>query len=473
MKELNKTESLLKNILLFLISNFLPRAIVFFMVPLYTYCLTTEQYGTVDLMITTIHLLQPFLTIQMQDAMLRFSMEKANNPSDVLTIGVRTCIIGAILLCAVCLVGSLSGIIPLNSTYVVLFLIMYFTSSIKTIMSYFCRGINKIGILTSSNIILTIVTVLCNLVFLLVFKWNINGYLLSTCIGNSTGLLTMFFGAGLYRYIKFRPKDKTLTKSIICFSIPMVFSALSWWINTSLDKYVLKFFWSSSAVGLMAVAYKIPTILSLFGTTIANAYSISAIRNFDKDDTDGFLGKSYSMINIVFVMMCSGLMLFNMLIAKILFLEDFFVAWKIVPPLLMSALFSQLSLTLEQFYISIKKTKIISATAVTGASLNAILNFLLIPRFAAYGAAVATASSFFLAWAIRYFILRKYLRLKHNFIAECATYFLLVLQMVFAYFGNRFIICQAIIVVLIYVLYSKEINGILSAMIGKLRRGIR
>lgn len=456
-----KSISVIKNIILFFVANFMPKAITFFMVPLYTYCLSTEEYGTVDILITTIQLLLPFLTIQVQDAMLRFSLENNNSKSDVFTIGLRIVLIGGLLLFFTCIVGTTFDFIRLDLIYVIIFFIMYLLNAFRSIASYFCRGIDKIGILTTSNVTLTLVTVLCNLLFLLGFKWGVLGYLLSLCIGNLICVIILFFGARLYKYIKLAVSDKGLTKKIIIFSVPMVFSALSWWINTSMDKYILGYFCGTSAVGLLAVAYKIPSVLSLFGTTIANGYAISAIKDFDKNDTDGFLGNSYSVINMFFVLTCSVLMFANTYLSKILFSKDFFIAWKYVPPLLISALMSQLSLTCEQYYIAIKKTSIISITAVVGATINIGLNISLIPTYETYGAAIATAVSFFIVWIIRYIILTKFIKLKHNFFVECISYILLIIQLALAYSGNRFVLYQIIIMIVIITLYVRQIKKII------------
>lgn len=472
MKHTGKTSELLNNIFLFFIANFLPRAITFFMVPLYTYCLTTKEYGTVDLMITTVQLLLPFLTLQVQDAMLRFSIDNSNNSHDVLTVGIRIITVGTLILISGCFLGKLVGIITLNITYLVIFVIIYFMNAARNIMSYFCRGINRIKILTVSNVLLTIVTVICNLIFLLLFNWGIYGYLLAMCIGNVVAVLIMFFGARLYSHISLTVSNPQLTADIIKFSVPMIFSALAWWINTSLDKYILGYFHGTSAVGLMAVAYKIPSVISLLGSAIANAYSISAIKEFDVNDTDGFLGKSYSVINSCFVAMCSFLIICNVWIAKILFSKDFFVAWNYVPPLLLSALASQLSLTCEQYYIALKKTNIISITAVIGATINFCANMLFIPKYGAYGAAAATAFSFFITWLLRYNILTKRygLKLKHNIYLECFMYALIIGQLFLAKFGNRSVILQIFIFVIIIALNIKTYIHSLKNILKKLAK---
>ena len=72
----SKYKYLLKNFGLFGLSSFLPKVLTFVMVPLYTACLSTEDYGVADFMSTTISLLLPILTVNIQDAVLRYSMDE-------------------------------------------------------------------------------------------------------------------------------------------------------------------------------------------------------------------------------------------------------------------------------------------------------------------------------------------------------------------------------------------------------------
>ena len=58
-----KYKKLGKNTLLMVVGNFASKLLTFFLVPLYTYCLSTSEYGISDLMSTTISLIVPFLTL--------------------------------------------------------------------------------------------------------------------------------------------------------------------------------------------------------------------------------------------------------------------------------------------------------------------------------------------------------------------------------------------------------------------------
>ena len=84
MKKNSKYGDLSKNTLLFTINSFGSKLITFLLVPLYTNVLSTNDYGTADLMTSTAQLLIPLLTLNIQDAVLRFSLDKTKDPKKII-----------------------------------------------------------------------------------------------------------------------------------------------------------------------------------------------------------------------------------------------------------------------------------------------------------------------------------------------------------------------------------------------------
>ena len=80
---------LLKNTGLLTISNFASKVLVFLLVPLYTSVLSTEEYGIYDLIVSTVSLLYPLLTLNIVDAVMRFTMDKDVDKKQVAYIGIR------------------------------------------------------------------------------------------------------------------------------------------------------------------------------------------------------------------------------------------------------------------------------------------------------------------------------------------------------------------------------------------------
>ena len=81
-----KYAALSKNTVLFTVNSFGSKMISFLLVPLYTYVLNAKDFGTADLVTSTVSLLIPILTLNIQDAVLRFALDKDKNKKDVIRI---------------------------------------------------------------------------------------------------------------------------------------------------------------------------------------------------------------------------------------------------------------------------------------------------------------------------------------------------------------------------------------------------
>ena len=71
-----KYYKLASNTLLFALGNFGSKILVFLLVPLYTNMLTTAEYGVSEILLTAVNLVIPFVSLSIQDATLRFALDK-------------------------------------------------------------------------------------------------------------------------------------------------------------------------------------------------------------------------------------------------------------------------------------------------------------------------------------------------------------------------------------------------------------
>ena len=93
-----KNKSLIKNIGVFTVGSFGSKILSFLLVPLYTTTLSTEEYGTVDIITSTVALLMPILVLSIFDATLRFGMDSKYQKEDVLSTSVNIGIKGILVL---------------------------------------------------------------------------------------------------------------------------------------------------------------------------------------------------------------------------------------------------------------------------------------------------------------------------------------------------------------------------------------
>lgn len=461
-----KYSYLSKNIILFSISGFVPKILSLILVPLYTSYLTTAEYGISDLITITVTLLIPIFTLGIQDAVLRFALDEKYKKSDVFTIALKIILFGALPVLAATMMAACLNLPQLSNTFLMFFFIMYLTNALNNTVSLFCRAVNKVNVIVVSSILNSLITLIANVVFLTIFKWGLVGYLSANTIGAVFALLYCFFAGKLYKYIK-PISQKNVIKEMIAFSFPLIFSVISWWINNASSRYILTWMSGVAASGIFAVAYKIPNLLAVFQNIFSQAWSISAIKEFDKNDTDHFIGNTYTMVNFSLIIVCSIIMICNVLIARILYSNDFFVAWQYVPPLLMSVLFNAMSLFIGSIFTAVKDTKTLSISTIIGAAINIICNFIFIHFWDVYGAVFATMIGYAIVLLVRHIILRKHIIMKIKWKRDLFVYFLLELQMMFALFGGRYIFLQIVIFAIISISYKAEIKNAINLIVQK------
>ncbi|NLL56850.1 MAG: oligosaccharide flippase family protein [Clostridiales bacterium] len=467
----NKYNELTQNTALFAISTFGSKIVIFFLLPLYTSVLSTESYGLADLMNTTAQLLIPILTINVQDAVLRFSLDKKNNKDNVFSFSIIIVACACLLLSIALVILRNLRIFSFDQKYLFFLWGIFLCHGIYNVFAMFLKATDKVKVLAVCGIINTAAIALLNIALLLWFKMGIDGYLIANVSGSAIAILCMFFGGKLYKNIHYSQWDKSLNRAMMLYSLPLIANSIAWWLNKASDRYILTYFCGAALNGIYAVSYKIPTILASVQTVFYNAWSVSAIAHYDPEDKDGFVSRVYQLYFGVSIIACSFIMVLNIPVAHFLYEKDFFSAWHYVPPLLVGTVFNGLALFEGCIFTAVKKTKTISRTTLIGAAINTILNFALIPILGAYGAAYATLIGYFTIWLIRAIKIRQYIKLRYSRFEFVAAIVLIFIQMMVAHYQNL-VFVQAIILLLLLVLYYKKIRMATNKIIATVKKFI-
>ena len=72
---MNRYKKLLSNTVLFAVGTFSSKALVFLLMPLYTAVLSTQEYGTVDLIMQAGNLLLPLVSVGIINSIVRFGLD--------------------------------------------------------------------------------------------------------------------------------------------------------------------------------------------------------------------------------------------------------------------------------------------------------------------------------------------------------------------------------------------------------------
>ena len=396
---MNKYQTLAANTILMSVGTFGSKLLVFLMVRFYTGYLTPAEYGTADLITQTANLLIPLVSLDITDAVFRFAAERRGGRTEAFSVGLRVITLGSAGLLLV--IALLQGV-PAVRAYGFLLASFVIASCCHALCAHFVRARGNTALFAAQGLFNTALFIGLNVLFLAVFHWGIRGYVLSTTVANliTTGLLV--FRARLWRYAGLAPR-RGLRRQMLRYCIPLIPTAVFWWIMGVSDRYMVKWFLGSDANGIYAVAYKIPTILTILATVFMDAWQLSAIAESDGDRQAHlrFYGRIWDAFASAVFLCAGGIIALSPLMIRLLAEETYYSAWQYIPVLTLSMAAAAFSNFMGSVYVVTKQSKASFWTSLVGAGSNIVLNLWLIPQIGLQGAAAATFLSCFAVFLIR------------------------------------------------------------------------
>ena len=393
---MNKYTKLIKNSGIFAIANVGSHFISFLLVRFYTELLTIEQYGMIDVMVTTTSLVIPIVSLAIVEAVLRFSIDD-ENPKEVFSNGILVAICGSL---AFAVVGPLVFIRTAYKDYFVLMALLVFLTSIDNICAQHVRGIGRVSVFAISGIIKTATLAGSNILLLLGLGMKIEGYLLSMIISEASSILFLMLASQAYRGLRLHP-NMPLLKQMTKYSIPLIPNSLSWWVMNAADKYAILLMIGASANGLYAVAHKLPSLINICNNLFFQAWQLSAVEESKSEKKSEFYSNVFNVLAVTLFMVAAMLLLLLKPIMNVLAAAEYGEAWKYAPFLIIGMVFAAFSSFLGTNYVAMKQTNGALKTTIVGAVVNIVLNFVFIKMIGMHGAALATMISFAVTWLYR------------------------------------------------------------------------
>lgn len=450
---MNIYKKLLKNSGIFALANLGSKMISILLVPFYTYVLSTGEYGQIDLIMTTISLLLPVITLSIFEATLRFALKSDYNKNNIFSSSIIVLLVGNALL--LLFYPIISRIIFIKD-YIFLFYLVLLAQGFNLVFSQFARGINKVKIFAINGVINTFIILVFNIILLAKFNMGIRGYFISILIANIICNIYIIFSIKLWRYFKVESCNYELVKEMLIYSMPLIPNALMWWMMNVSDRYVITLILGVSANGIYAVANKIPTILMIINSIFSQSWQLSAIEEGDSKNKSEFYTNIFNIFSLIMLVSSSCILVVVKPIVTALVSVEFSESWKFIPFLLLAVVFSSFSTFLGTNYIAMKKTKGALKTSAIGASINIILNFILIPIIGLNGAAIATMMSFFIVWILRIYDTREFVIIKLNISTLVFTIVIIFIQIAILFMGIKFNIFIQVILVITILLINKK-----------------
>ncbi len=453
----NRSGPLLKNMGILTFSNFASKILVFLLVPLYTSVLSTSEYGMYDLIVSTVSLIVPILSLNIIDAVMRYMMDRKYSHNEVATIGIVHVSISIFLVGSALFICECFKIFSQINGFKLLIFGYYVTYIINQYLIQFAKGLDKIKEMGIAGVLETVVMILTNVLFLLVWKFGIIGFFVANILSQVAPMIYFTFSLRMWTYIE-KNVNRVLQMEMLLYCTPLIASVIGWWVNSGSDKYVITFFCGMAANGLLSVAYKIPSILNMFQSIFIQAWQISAIKEYGEKDTAQFYGKTFNMVNMLMCIFCAVMIIMTKPLASILYAKDFYNAWKFVPFLLISSIFNCASGFLGPVLSAKKDFRAMARSSIYGAVVNLILNIIFVQIIGIQGIVMATAIA-----SLVIYLSRK--KAANNDIIFCRydktifTWIILVLLAIIEVYFDLWII-EIILLIILFWVNLADVKGI-------------
>lgn len=467
----------IKQFLTYGVGSIARSALTFLLLPLYLRYFSAEEYGVISILSIIITLSGILLSAGIVSSLFRLYYDSE--------VSVRKELVGIIWLWY-----SLAGIIGLIILSVfsfrisiLLFKTIEYQQSIRLVgyylLLYFLMEItfNLIRLEKRSflyvgfSLVQVLIDFCLKILFVAYLKRSVNGYFESSIITHTIIVFSMLPFTLKYTKISFKLE---YLRELLKLGFPFIFSSIAIWTITVSDRFILNHFSGIGQVGIYSLGDKFASIFNIIlSKPIAlffAPYFFSFASKYNEDEIRSLLNKSLKYFLIIGSFLYLAISLGSTDILKILKNSlgargEYLSAANLIPILTLGPFLYLLSTQAGFALLYIKKPKYSAIASCIAAASNLGLNFILIPKLGAYGAALTTVIAYLLFNIIIYWWSQIYFKVNYNWTIFIKIIFFALISFIVGkiieikHFMISFLTKEVVVIVLFLVLiiFSKDI----------------
>jgi O-antigen/teichoic acid export membrane protein len=377
---------------IYAIPSFLSRGLSLVLVPLYTRVLNPSDYGALDLFMTFAGVVNLTIALEVSQGVARFYASEPDPQRKVayassalwFTIAVYT-LFATAMLALPGLSTLIMGQSGLDAAFKVGIVYIWINSVYHLIQNQFRWELRSRDYAVTS-ILMTVVTASVAVMLTVVLRWGLVGLLVGSVAGSAAATCM-----GLFRLrTSFRAVlSVRQLKQMLAFSTPLVVSGIAVWLNTYVDRLVIRHYLTIDDVGLYGVGYRIASIAGLVMVGFQGALTPLVYAHFQKPDTPWQLARVFRCFLAVALTVFLTLTLFAHDILQIMTTPAYFGGAVVVIYLVPVAFLANMYIFSPGIGIA-KKTHLLVWINVGGGLLNLVLNLVLVPQMGITGAGLSS-----------------------------------------------------------------------------------
>lgn len=412
-----------------------------FILPIVVKNLTPTEYGYVSIIIVSASILSRFLSIGSEASIsMNYHDDRSFGNNQRLMGNILSIIFLSSLIIISLVTVSMVFIeitIPELEIIVMVILIAIFSSieiASNTLLKVQAQNklISKINALKQVLLLIVIVIV--------VIFANLN---IQTRIGADIiiGLVTVSYYLYIIKGDFNLHFDLDLTTRLIKFSSPMVLHSICIISLYGFDRYLIEYYEDLESVGAYSLGYTIAAFVSIACMAIDGAwtsYFYEQGKELGSEESSLELAMTFGVISCIISLLTCTLVSIQPIFFWLFSIEGSYLdAMAIIPAVSLGLVFNGMYMLFSKPMVLKKCTFTLSMITLSCASLNIILNLILIPKYSIEGAAFATLCSYFLLMILSSYFSQKQIFINYSWPKIIYPIFLTTIFCILQFFRNQ------------------------------------
>ncbi|MCP4633954.1 MAG: oligosaccharide flippase family protein [candidate division Zixibacteria bacterium] len=384
---------------IYILGMMISKVVGFIMIPIYTHYLAPADYGVLELLTMTSDIIAMLIGIGLAQSVLRFYYNY-EAPED------RNSVVSTALITGILLFAGIFGVLNFQSSlaaniilgsgdsanyFNIIFITMMFFAGVEIPLVYL-RAQQRSIYFVVINLIKLIIQLALNIYFIVILQWGVLGVLYSGLI--ATVAVGLFLTVQTFWETGFHFSINKL-KELIKYGYPLIFTNIGAFVLTYSDRYFLKFYTDLNEVGIYSLGYKFGMMVSiLLLGPFHQFWTAEMFAVAKRDDAKKVFRDFFTYSTFISILFCFAISIYMRDAIELISEQSYWSAYKVIPYICLAYIFMGLHGFTCCGILIAKETRFMAYSTVYAVIANVVLNFILIPKLGAVGAALATIGAF-------------------------------------------------------------------------------
>lgn len=392
----SSSQKIFNNSLLYSIGMIFSKAVGFFLVPIYTYCVSTEDYGIATTITTFVSTFGVVVTLSLRSAMIRFYNQYDEDKKKVFigTIVIFVALNAAVICSLLCIFNELY--VPWLFGEVSFFPISFLGvlslgfESIYLIYQSLLQAKQDGKEYSVNSVVYLLFHAAAVVLFVLFLRMGSVGIVLSNCVTNICFAFYGILSMKVRDYLVFE-LDKAMLKESLKYAVPILPHNLATNLNTYSTKTIINSFLGYAVSGIYTLASQFSTIFALVQSSVNLAFRPWFVEQMQIGEEGRKQIKHMScMIMALFAFCAVGISLFSKELVLILSEQSYANAWKMIPFFILTQLVAFIYYShVQTLMYNLKKSKYTFICSSTSVAVNIAVSLCLVKSLGIYGILIA------------------------------------------------------------------------------------